>query len=207
MSSDCQFWWNWWVNFAVALGTLLTVIVALFGDKLRARFFPPLLTFKRLGNEGEKTRLTDSKGNYVDDVRYYYIQVSNGRRWSPAEQTQVFLTRVEELGPTGLWQGRWFGNIPIRWRDQEIVPLLRTIGPAADCDFCRVEKKGALWLMPVIVPNNLSAPWTEACKFIATLQIRSSLADSEILRVLVTWDGKWADSAEEMKHHFKIRPA
>jgi hypothetical protein len=34
-------------------------------------------------------------------VQRYYILVSNSRRWSPAENTQVFLTRIEEPGPNG----------------------------------------------------------------------------------------------------------
>ena len=40
VKTDCHFWWNWWVNFAVAFGTLLLAAVALFGDKLASEVFP-----------------------------------------------------------------------------------------------------------------------------------------------------------------------
>lgn len=190
------------------MATFLAVFAALFGDKVRAFLFPPRLQLTLGAREGEKTKLTDEKGDYLDDVRYYYVQVSNARRLiSPAEQTQVFLTRIEEPGPSGDFQVTWLGDVPMRWRNQEFVPPLRTIGPKVDIDFCRIEKKGGLWLMPIILPNNLKYKRTEACKFRATLQARSNLVDSGSLRVLVAWDGKWDDGVEEMKSHFDIRPA
>ena len=193
------------MSFAVAFGTLLTVGVALFGDKLRAKFFPPSLNLTIRSKEGEKTRLTNAlTGEFLDDTRYYYILVANTRRWSPAEQTQVFLTRIEVPGPNGELQLMWFGEIPIRWRNQEFVPVLRTIGPDADCDFCRVEKKGKLALMPLVPANNLPTVWTGACSFVATLQARSDVADSQMLRVRVSWDGQWHDGVEEMKQHLVI---
>jgi hypothetical protein len=207
MCPESQFWWNWWVNFAVAAGTLFLAAIALFGDKLRARFFPPRLELKIKSKEGEKTQLTDQNGKFLDDTRYYYIVVSNRRRWSPAAQTQVFITRLEVYGHSGDLQAKWFGDIPVRWRNQEFVPLVRTIGPDTDCDFCRVEKKGLLVLMPLVPANNFPAVWQDEGKFVVTLQARSDVADSQIFRVRVAWDGQWDDGVEEMKQHFDIKPA
>jgi hypothetical protein len=205
MSPECQFWWNWGVNLAIAIGTLLTVVVALFGEKLRAKFFPPLLNVKLFNREGERIEMKDPIGNHVDWARYYFIHVWNARKWSPAEQTQLFLTRIEEPGPSGDLRTSWSGQIPIRWRNQEIVPLLRTIGPSADCDFCRVEKKGVLRILPLLVPNNLTDFRTKKCQYVAHLQARSTLADSPVLRVFVAWDGGWDDGTDEMKRHLEIK--
>lgn len=205
MSPDCQFWWNWGVSLAVALATFAAVLAALFGEQWRAIWFPPRLQLRLLGSAGEKTELRDANGNYVDDVRYYYVQVSNARRVNRAEQVQAFLTRIEEPGPSGELQTTWFGNIPIRWRDQEVVPLLRTIGAASDLDFLRVERQGGLWLMPLITPHNMPAHRTDKCRFVAHLQARSTQTDSEVLRVLVAWDGKWEDGSAEMQNHLEIR--
>jgi hypothetical protein len=45
---DVNFWWNWWVQFAVAFGTIAVVVVALivarYGDRLR---LPPNLVITR----------------------------------------------------------------------------------------------------------------------------------------------------------------
>ena len=211
MNSDQQFWWNWWVNLIVAVSTFLAVLVALFGERLRVRIFPPLLKLKLVRQEGEKTRLTTSvpgesgyTTEYVDDARFYHLRVSNERRWSPATSVRVYLTRLEEPGPSEALQLVWVGNVPIRWRDQEVVPLLQTIGAAADCDLCRVERRGGLFLMPLIVPNSLEAHRTGKCKLVVTLQARSTEADSEVLRVGIYWDGRWEDGDAEMKKHLVI---
>lgn len=80
--------------------------------------------------------------------------VENERRWSPAKGVQVFLTGVEELGPDGQLRIDWFGNVPMRWRDQEVVPLAQTVGAAKDADFLMVERtEGKVSLMPLLVPN------------------------------------------------------
>lgn len=186
---------------------MLLAEIALFGDKLRARFFPPQLELTIRSMEGEKTTLTNLDGQFLDDTRYYYILVSNSRRWSPAENTQVFLTRLEEPGPRGDLQVRWFGDTQLRWRNQEIVPLLRTIGPDADCDFCRVEKKGILMPIPLVAANNLPTRWSGGCDFVVTLEARSNFADSKPLRVRAAWNGRWNDGVEEMKQNIQIKEA
>jgi hypothetical protein len=210
VNPDQQFWWNWGVNLSVAVFTLLAVLVALFGEKLRARFFPPILKLKLLRKEGEKAPLTrlNEQGvvQHVDDSRYYHLHVWNERRWSPAEQVQVFLTRLYEPGPSDDFQLAWAGNVPLRWRDQEFVPLLQTVGAAKDCDLCMVLKKGrTLSLMPLIVPNNLKARWQGKCKFVACVQVRSNQADSEVLRIQVSWDGEWEDGDTEMQRHLDMK--
>ena len=205
MDPGQQFWWNWWVNLGVAVGTLLTVGVALFGEQARAKYFPPRLKLKVLRKEGEITELKDFSGKHIDDVRYFHLRIWNERRWSPVDGVQVYLIRVEEPGPSGALRVVWLGNVPIRWRDQEVVPLFRTIGAAADCDFCRVEKHGGLSLMPLIMPNNLNASnrhgkWT----FAVSLQARSNQADSEVKYIQVSWDGQWEDGDTEMQRHLEV---
>ncbi len=82
------FWWNWWVNAAVALATLAAVLVALFGQAFRAKFFPPKLSLRLLRVEGEQTvgRLQWQEGGETkertEDCRCYHLRVSNARRWS-----------------------------------------------------------------------------------------------------------------------------
>jgi hypothetical protein len=205
VTPDQQFWWNWWVNCGIALATLLAVVVALFGQKWQAWLLPPRLTLTLGRKEGEKTQLRNQNdGTLVDDVRYYYLKVSNGRRWSPAEGVQVYLSRIEEPGQSGDVQVVWFGNVPIRWRDQEYVPLMRTIGSAAECDLCRVQKKGGFSLMPLILPNNLNAHWNGQFRLVASLQARSNQVDSEVVRIEISWNGSWEDGDVEMRRHLVI---
>ena len=209
MNPEQQFWWTWWVRLAGTVCTLLAVVVALFGEKLRARWFPPILKLKILRREGEKAPITrlnqQGVAEHVDDSRYYHLQVWNKWRWPLAEQVQVCLIRIDEPGPSGNLQVVWTGNVPLRWRHQEFVPLLQTVGSAKDCDFCAVLKKdGALLLMPLLVPNNLNARRQGKCSFVAWVQARSNQADSKVLRVQVSWDGLWEDGDTEMQRHLVV---
>lgn len=53
--STTQFWWNWWVSLTVAAGTIGAVIVALFGQAFRAKFFPAKLKLDLVSADGELT--------------------------------------------------------------------------------------------------------------------------------------------------------
>ena len=210
MCPEDQFWWNWWVSIAVALGTISAVLVALFGQAFRAKFFPPRLVLQIARPKGEKIKVQLTwfeKGEPKEcweDARYYHIRVKNTRRWSPANQVQIFLTRVEEPGPDRKFQVTWLGDVPIRWRHQEVFPPSRTIGPAADCDLCSVVKGKSLQIYPLVAPYNLNVKRREKSIFVVSLQARSNEGDSSTVRVQISWDGKWEDGAEEMKSHLIV---
>ncbi len=212
MSAGKEFWWNWWVNFGVALATFAAVFVALFGEWIRAHLFSPQLSLKLRNPHGAKTRVTlrwqDENGTphqRVEDARYYHVTVSNGARWPRANQVQVYLLRVEEPGPDGALKLTWSGEIPIQWMHQEIHPLARTIGPAASCDLCSVVKGKWIQLHPLIVPNNLSAVRREPATMVVSLQARANEGESEITRFQISWDGQWEDGETEMANHLVVK--
>ncbi len=209
-----QFWWNWWVNAAVATATFLAVLAALGGplltEFLRSRWLPPMLRLNLLSAEGEKGKnrydLQDGKGERVEARRFYHVRVSNGRRLlSPGENVQVSLLRLEEPGPGGSLQVTWAGDIPMTWRNQQLSPLTRTIGHDYDCDLCSVGKEQGLSLALLIFPYNLNAHRKEACTIIVSLQARGTRTDSPICRIEIAWDGKWDDGDSEMKQHLVVK--
>ncbi len=165
---------------------------------------PPVLTLALVRDEGERGRIGGPTG---ENARYYHLRVSNSRRrWSPATDAQVFLTRLEEPGPNGVFQAVWVGDIPMRWRNQESSPLTRTIGANADSDVCSVGEKGWMRLMPLITPFSMVAekktgPWRVAL----LLQVRSAQADSPFFRAEISWDGVWEAGDTEIKRHLKIK--
>jgi hypothetical protein len=211
VTPDQQFWWNWSVYLAGAVANLLVVLVALFGERFWSWKFPPKLKIKLLEKYGEKTVAVGQRNGIEirNDVRFFHLQVWNERRkWSPAHNAQVFLISIEEVGPDDRYQVAWVGNVPMRWRDQEVVPVTQTIGAQKDADFFMVGKQSlVLSLMPLIAPNNLIVHRQGACKFIAHFQVRSNEADSEDFRVKVAWDGAWEDGDLEMHNHLHVKQA
>lgn len=94
---DWQFWWNWWIQAAVAAGTVLAVVVALFGPWLRYVLQPPKLKIALKNSAGERAAI----GIRAPDgairpafARYYHIRVWNERRFSQA--TDVALWHYRE---------------------------------------------------------------------------------------------------------------
>ena len=158
-SSD--FWWNWGVNAAVAIGTIAAALVALFGQIFRSKFWPPQLSLRLISLDGVKTPVvvTWAEDNEIrqrsEEARYYHLRVANSRRWSPANHVQVILLQVEEPGPTDTLQVTWTGAMPLRWQHQELFPASRTIGAPADVDLCSVVKNKWLQLHLLIKPFNL----------------------------------------------------
>lgn len=205
--TDGQFTLYIIVSALVALGTIGTVVAALYGNILRAKFRPPVLRVKLLTTVGEKTKFTNPQtGAYIDACRYYHLQVSNeNRRWSTATNLDVRLVRIEEPGPDSQLQITWAGDIPIRCRHQEFYPLKQEIGSPIDYDLCSVRKAGAFELHPIIVPNNLQWQRNGPCHLVLFFQVKSTQIDSNIVRFQIDWDGNWDDGDTEMQNHFKIK--
>ncbi len=206
-----RFWLNWGVQFAVAVTTFAAVLVALFGQAFRAKFFPPQLTVSLADPEGEKTkvRLTSLEDGVqkerTEDARYYHLAVRNDRRWSPANQVQVVLLSVEEPGADGRFAPIWTGDLPLGWRHQQVLSGARTVGPMGHVDLCSIVRTKWLQLHPLVAPFNLEVIRRTSANLILRVQARSNESDSKILSVRVSWDGQWHDGATEMQRHLVIR--
>jgi len=210
VSTCANFWWNWGVSAAAAIVTLVAVLVALFGQAFRAKFFPPKLSLDLLSAEGEKTEMLLQKrenGQLLERKEpclYYHLKVTNGRRWSPANQVQVVLLRVEEARIGEEMRIVWTGTVPLGWRHQQLYPASRIIGAPADVDLCSVTKGGGLQIHPMIFPFNLDVRRTKPCKFVMVVQAQGSEGDSPVMRAAISWDGKWEDGSHEMRGHLLV---
>lgn len=72
---------------------------------------------------------------------------------------------------------------------------------SADCDLFNIVKGKWIELLPLIKPLNLNVQHKENSLVVLSLQARANEADSAILCVQISWDGKWEDGAQEMKRH------
>jgi len=203
-------WWRVALDVAIALGTVGAVLVALFGQAFRAKFFPPKLTLTLADELGEAIPVAlippevSGQQPRQEAARYFHLRVTNGRRWSPATGTHVVLLQVEEPGPDGKLQIRWTGDIPLAWRHNTVFPPYRAIGPHAFADLCSVVKGKWLQLHTVLIPFNLETIRRNATALVASVQARATEGDSNVLRVRIFWDGGWADGAQEMRRHLKV---
>lgn len=231
LQPDPDFWWNWPVQFSVAIGTLLAFAVALFGPWFQARFFPPVLLLNLARINGERCEVThvmmlpgglqESAG--VSDGLYFHLRVSNYRRRTPATNTLVYLSKIEEF-EGGVYKEKWTGNMPLGWRHPDIFKGGQIVGPHVDCDLCSIISGDRIFkhlgksttpnytapqlsIFPVSPVNNLKtySGRAGAINMILTVQARSNEVDSEEAYILIRWDGLWSNSDDEMRRHLQVK--
>ncbi len=208
------------VQAFIAIGTVGAVVVALFGQAFRSKFFPPKLSLNLVSEIVETTQvwltppgvpknaLNVGRGEYA---RFYHVKVANHRQWSVAKHVQIVLLRVDEQASDGTHMMSWVGDLPLNWRHKEAFPTSRSLGSEATADLCSVIKDKWLDIETAVKPNNLR--WRHIAKvveknpidLILTLQARSDEADSGILQVRLCWDGIWAQDDREMQRHLSVK--
>jgi hypothetical protein len=202
-------WMNWLALMAVALAIFCACFVALFGQQIRDKYFPPVLTVELLSSDGEKTNATiqgpatEGQARTLVRVpaRYYHLKVRNSRRYVKATDVQLMLLRVDEPAANGRFEPVWRGAVPLRWRHQDIYPTLRSIGAEADADLFAVLQDTGLELCLLASPTNLESMKRGACTLMLHIEARSNEVTTPIMRIKVAWDGKWADGSQEMRKH------
>lgn len=136
------------VQALAAVGTLLAVVMAIWGDWVRSRLAPPQLSVHLRDPDGELTKRNDGL-----KVRYYHLSVSNSRRWAPARNVTVYVVLLEERGPDQRWRRTMpSGPIPLTW--QFGPSTIRLIGQPQLCDLARVVERGDFRITTQFLPNN-----------------------------------------------------
>jgi len=198
-----------------AAGTWAAVMVALFGDWIRARLFPLRLGLELVDGSGD---LTFQDRSWIDDsgerqqrrakARYYYVRVRNTARVRVAHDVQIMLMDLSVEGPDGQPQVRGRGPLPLIWQHQQLYPLLRTVGAAGDeavANFFFVLESKPLEFMLALVPNNFQHRIDPPLKIWVTLQARAAEGVSKPWRLQIAWNGKWHEGSAEMGDNLKIR--
>jgi len=212
---------NWWVNALVAIGTLAVAFVALFGDELKRRLFPPKLALDLVSNEGSRARIRlrdpQTGSERLEDARYYHIGVSN--KGSIATDAGVYLILVKQKGAGEAWYTAWSGKALLSWPQTTMQPFPRSIGRTAiNVNLVGLVKEKWLELMVVMPPNDLpsnSPPDSSAVpgrfrkpvELVVAVQALATEGQSQLKQFHIAWDGGWADGDKEITRHLIIEPA
>jgi hypothetical protein len=223
--TDAQFWWNWWVSCATAVGTIGAVVAALFGDPIRRKFAPPRLQIRLSDNpaEGTKalTKLTVTVNGQPQErqtqSRWYHVRVENLRRhYTTATEVRLWLLELKIQDAGGSWRTEWIGELPMTWKDQIVKLPTLTMGQPDEADLCFVNKddpvagegKHLLQLTTAIFKSPPPLQWTAACHIMVKLQARSIETASNIYAVEIHWDGQWDDDDTKMRNqHLAVHAA
>jgi hypothetical protein len=212
---EWQFWWNWGIQFAVALATFLAVLAA-----LREQVWQPRLEISVPKPEGTfakaelEIKIKNQETGAIEDAktltpsRWYHIYLKNPRRrWSRVSNVRVWILKIE-LFENGKFEKQWDGKMPIHWRDGAVKSNMLFIGADEECDLCSVtlvpNQPPILRIHPVAFIYSMPVIWTGKVRLAALFQAQGIEIDSQIMRVEIDWNGKWAAGDEDMAHNLKI---
>jgi hypothetical protein len=178
----------------IAISTFGVIIVALFGDWLKANICPPILRISLWNKHGV---LIETPNN--GQTWWYHVRVENAnRQFSTAHQVQILLLEVAYDGVI-----KWSDEVPLGWRHSELQhPEMRKVGPPAMSDIFSITKctdGRVLFDIATKIKTSATPPSVNnKCKITLTLQARSVEMDSKKLMINIDWDGNWFSDTYKM---------
>jgi len=205
--TDCQFVWSMVVQGVDALATLLLGVVAIWGDRIKAKLFGPRLELTLHDPQGELIPLRVQGGSHTVPGRYYHLRVINPRRNSPAHNVRVVLTGVGRPSADGqLVPQRLSGPIQLGWQHQYARPQFQTIGPQSICDLGYVVEGGNFHISTLFPPpNNVDGVVRPGEKVQLEIVAVADEVESKPLRVEIAWNGKWSEDCGTMAGNLVVR--
>ena len=135
---------------------------------------------------------------------WYHVRVSNDTRWFNITGVHIFLLSMEAPDASGKFQTIWEGYTPLGWK-LEPDPKPKIIGYPADCDLCHVINDPRQVRLSPLIKGQVPETFTSSFRIAVTLQARGIEADSDRLRIEISWDGEWSDNRDEMMRHLVVK--
>jgi hypothetical protein len=186
---------------ALAIGSFLVVVAAVYGDKIRDYLFGPKLQLQLVSERGELTTRAGYK------TLYWTIRVENKRNASLARRVRVLCKKIEKKQ-----EGGSFVVVPpviplqLKWSLREYPDFFSNI---TDEDYCDLGSLGATtgFVLGLIQFTNnfggrLLKNETLRVHFVVSAENYTSRAPY-ILEIF--WDGTWIANADDMMHHLVIK--
>jgi hypothetical protein len=167
-----------WLSALGVASSTAVAIVAVWGEKIRAKLFKPNLRLERVNGIGQRERADGGT------VRYYRLRLTNRALHPAAQEVEVFLTQMDIRGPDGQAQTIFRGALPLPWQYKTLYPNARTIGykTVADVDLFFVHPE-FLQLTTVFDPPTFAAAMKSEQHFWVTMIARGLNGESPPLRL------------------------
>src|SRR5208282_1172182 len=147
---------------------------------------------------------TTNQQQYQTPAFWYHVQVDNETRWNPVTELYIFLLSIEEKDASGVFRAVWQGRAPLTWR-HEANQQPKKIGYTSECDLCHILQNPRQVRLSPIFKGQLRECYTENFQIAVTLQARGLEAESNSLRIEISWDGNWSADKEELSRHLVVK--
>ena len=198
---DAQFFWYMVSQWAVAAGTIVVAIVALWGHIIRARWFGSKLRLALKNPKGEVSMFSDGVVS-----RYYHLRVWNDRRASPAHNVRVVIKALYRPSADGTMSlTPLSGPLQLAWQFQGSNPQFQTIGAESTCDLGFLRQGEPFSLSTLFRHISFDPAVRERQKAIVALVALSDEGESNELKLEIAWDGIWSEDSDEIVKHIVVK--
>lgn len=193
--------WSLVVQMAGTVVALLVVVLAVWGDWLKAKLQGPQLKV-HLNNRVSETSDEGSQHNW-------HLKVANTRQTSPARQVRIICKRIEKKTANGPYLPQDM-SIPyeLAWRYESLSKSLPTIADEAFCDLGlsrRADNRFSLALRGYLYPPDFQGYITGGQSIRVWLHVSAENFPSQLALVLqIDWNGVWVPVPLEMANHLVI---
>lgn len=205
-----------WATVAVAIGTIGTVVYALFRDVFMTRRRRPKLELL-FDQAGSDQVVVGTAG--VFDAAYVRLRVANGRGRDTADDVVVVVTEVRRLDAATTAETRPIG-LPLTWSGSSSPLNVASVHPGSER---RVDLLHVDW--PARDEIEIGEKWSETTQmqldvdprpagghdnldpgsFEIYVEVRARNADAICYVIPVSWDGRWSGKAA-MWDHLRVEP-
>ena len=188
-------------QWAIAVGTILVAVFAIFGNEMRMLLFGPKLHVALKDPRGESIQWSDGVNS-----RYYHLRVWNRGR-IPAKNVRVCINTLNRLDADGTMRPiPLSGHIQLAWQWEESNPQFQTIGADSTCDLGYLKEGESFKLKTIFDPIAYNFTIAKGERMIVGIIALSDEAKSTELKLEIAWDGIWSDDPEKMRNHMVINP-
>jgi hypothetical protein len=190
-----------------AIGTLLAVIVALFGAQIRRFIVKPRLDIALSSLGGTTSSVPyfkDENTNCYLKSLWYHLRVTNPNRISPVTAVYVYLLKLETRDASGKFVEVSGLEVPMHWRYAGKSYPPRDFGRPYECDIFRIFEDRHLEVTTIVGTDKIKT-MQPPVHIRLSFQASGLEAWSDTITVQVDWDGKWSTDQDEMAKYLVVR--
>jgi hypothetical protein len=205
---NCYEKWSIGTNIFIAIGTISSVLAAIFGEKIRYWFNKPKLSIEILDAKGELTRWNNGVRVY-----YYHLVFKNLKPGRTIKKCSVFLKKMQRLE----FDGNFIDisiSVPPRyiWAPAEKERESLDIISEQVLDFGYLTEhyntQQPNYFVPCLEsqPNNLNVLVFEKETVRYHLEVISeNYTQKRLIIVEFSWNGEWTENIDEMQKNFSFK--
>jgi hypothetical protein len=216
MNEDCYKYWDLIIKIVGIIISSLIAIIAIFGEKIKRRFYMPklkmllnpIIDFKNGIGITSFSECSNSSNSFSTPPSInYYLTIKNYKLRNIAKNCQILLEGIEKYNENqNIEHYPLIYSLPFKWMPEENTPMMIDIKDEETIHFFSINSFNNLEVNIIFIfhyKNNINPIIIKAKERIRLyLKIKSENFDSRINYIFeIKWNGKYNNDVNIMKQN------